>query len=523
MSEDKRPNFLVFITDQHRADHLGCYGHPVLRTPHIDSIAEGGTRFTRFYVSNPVCMPNRATLMTGRPTSANGVRHNGIPLSLSASTFVEVLRLGGYDTALIGKSHLQNFTARPAEKGPNPAKGAALEEAWGPDGGDYGQETPARWQSPDPLKLSLPFYGFEHVDLVTLHGDQCGGHYYQWLREQVGDAEALRGPQNQLAHDYTAPQAWRTAVPEELYPTSYIRDRTVDWLGQRNDTEDPYFCFVSFPDPHHPFTPPGQYWDLYKPEQMTLPASFGAHQNPPPTLDWARREFESGDAAEDSTSAFMVSERHVLETMALTCGMTAMIDDAIGAILAALRALPSDRPTIIAFTTDHGDFLGDHGLMLKGPMHFDGLVRVPFIWNDPEADQVPVADGLSGTIDIARTVLARAGLAPYNGIQGQDLGATMTSGKSGRRSILIEDDGNRAYLGFSEPPRLRTVVTEQYRLSLYLGQDWGELYDLEADPDECLNLWDDPEHAAVRADLVTELAHRMIEADETSPWPKLVA
>src|SRR5205807_5196585 len=104
-----RPSFLLFITDQHRVDYLSCYGHPVLRTPHIDSIAARGTRFDRFYVATPVCMPNRATLMTGRMPSVHGVRSNGSPLSLSSNTFVDALRAAGYATALVGKSHLQNF------------------------------------------------------------------------------------------------------------------------------------------------------------------------------------------------------------------------------------------------------------------------------------------------------------------------------------------------------------------------------------------------------------------------------
>src|SRR5216683_10056 len=109
MPKSPRPNFLLFITDQHRADFLGCYGHPVLRTPHIDSIATRGTAFDRFYVASPVCMPNRSSLMTGRMPSVHGVRCNGLPLPLHANTFVDALRAAGYATALVGRSHLQNF------------------------------------------------------------------------------------------------------------------------------------------------------------------------------------------------------------------------------------------------------------------------------------------------------------------------------------------------------------------------------------------------------------------------------
>ena len=120
----KRPNFLLFITDQHRADFLGCYGHPVLRTPHIDSIAAKGTAFDKFYVASPVCMPNRSSLMTCRMPSVHGVRSNGIPLSMNSVTFVDLLREAGYRTALIGKSHLQNFTSwPPIIKRPPPREG----------------------------------------------------------------------------------------------------------------------------------------------------------------------------------------------------------------------------------------------------------------------------------------------------------------------------------------------------------------------------------------------------------------
>src|SRR5215831_10203127 len=105
-----RPNFLLFITDQQRADHIGCYGNPVVQTPNINRLAENGARFDRFYVATPICMPNRATLMTGRMPSLHGARQNGIPLSLTATTFVDIMRAGGYHTVLIGKCHLQSIS-----------------------------------------------------------------------------------------------------------------------------------------------------------------------------------------------------------------------------------------------------------------------------------------------------------------------------------------------------------------------------------------------------------------------------
>src|SRR6201747_1493345 len=150
MAKSCRPNFLLFITDQHRADFLGCYGHPVLRTPNIDSIAARGMAFDRFHVASPVCQPNRASLMTGRMPSVHDVRSNGIPLSMDAVTFVDLLRDAGYRTALIGKSHLQNFTPHePIIKRPLPRQGfhepsPGLRQALRNDLADakYEQETP---------------------------------------------------------------------------------------------------------------------------------------------------------------------------------------------------------------------------------------------------------------------------------------------------------------------------------------------------------------------------------------------
>ena len=300
-----RPNFLLFITDQHRADYLGCSGHPALATPHIDSIAARGTRFERFYVATPVCMPNRATLMTGRMPSVHGVRSNGSPLSLQSNTFVDALLAAGYWTALVGKSHLQNFSdgaallKRPPPRAGDLALDAALAEARKPAAADgpYDQEHPRRWEAGRDFAMQLPFYGFGHVDLCTAHGDQVGGHYYVWLKSLRADADALRDRRNQLPHDYVCPQAYRTPIPEALYPTAYIADKSCEWLDRYadGDRSQPFFLMTSFPDPHHPFTPPGRYWSMYRPQDMALPPSF-QHRNRPlaRAVAWARAERASG-------------------------------------------------------------------------------------------------------------------------------------------------------------------------------------------------------------------------------------
>ena len=160
--------------------------------------------------------------------------------------------------------------------------------------------------------------------------------FRSWFKEQRADADELRDRANQFEHDYICPQAYRTAIPEEFYPTSYIREKSLEYLEARAASDDgrPFFMMASFPDPHHPFTPPGKYWDMYKPEDMEVPASFDyGNVAPPPHVKWARDLRDKGDAVVNSQSAFAVNEREILEARALTCGMIAMIDDAVGAIL----------------------------------------------------------------------------------------------------------------------------------------------------------------------------------------------
>lgn len=520
-----RPNFLLFITDQHRADHLGCYGDRVLRTPHIDRIAAQGIRFDRFYVATPICMPNRASLMTGRMPSLHGARHNGIPLALTATTFVDLLAADGYDTALIGKCHLQSMSpTKPVNGVPEqdprlrqpPENLCEADRTWSTDG-RYDQELSSNWKNPDH-ELDLPYYGFRHVELCVNHGDRVLGHYGRWLEARRPGSDKLRGPDNQLpGNRYKAPQAWRTAVPEELYPTHYIAERAMAYLEHhaRGGNQRPFFLQCSFPDPHHPFTPPGRYWDLYDPDEIALPASF--HQSEatlPPHLRALHRARDEGKVNRNGQRVIAIGERDAREAIALNYGMIAMIDDRIGMIMAKLRSLGLDRDTVVIFTTDHGDFMGDHQLLLKGALHYRGLIRVPFIWSDPDGGQGgETRNDLAGTVDIGRTILTRAGLASHHGDQGRDL----LGSPDASRDMVVEEHQRYGYMGFGHGFRARSLITARHRLTLYQDAAWGELYDLTDDPDEMMNLWDDPASRPLRDDLIARLAHRMMGLAENSP------
>jgi arylsulfatase A-like enzyme len=525
---DKQPNFLLFITDQQRADHLGCYGNPGVRTPAIDALARAGWCADEFYTATPICMPNRASLMTGRMPSRHGVRHNGIELSFDETTFVEALRAAGYATAHVGKSHLQNIEIIPPGY-PREGQPRRKHEARREGPGRHGQEIWKRWEDDPDCDIETPFYGFDTVDLVIHHADTAYGHWRRWLRAQTREADRLIGPENAPASPglelAKCRQAWRTRVPEELYPTAWIADRSIARLREMAKGPKPWFLHCSFPDPHHPFTPPGRYFDMAKPEDVPAPRSFHAHhEGLAPHLRWLYEMRDTGRALKHTQALFACSEREAREAIALNYGSIACIDDAIARVMKDTAVNEHGRDTVVIFTSDHGDFLGDHQLLLKGPVHYRGLVRVPFIWSDPAGPKGQRSTALSQTTDIAPSILERAGVEPWNGIQGHSL-IPVISGKRQRlrERLLIEEEGQRYYMGFPDRVRMRSVITDRYRLSLYDGVPWGELYDRREDPDELVNRWDDSASRGLRGSLSDELVRAILEHSETSPYPSQIA
>jgi arylsulfatase A-like enzyme len=223
------------------------------------------------------------------------------------------------------------------------------------------------------------------------------------------------------------------------------------------------------------------------------------------------------------TGAMSLPDRELREAMALTCGMISMIDDAVGDMLQVLESSGLADNTIVVFTSDHGDFMGDHGMILKGGPHYQSLLRVPMIWKDPRINQPDRTNVLGSTIDLAPTILSAAGVEPFHDIQGYDLGPVIAKQveQLPREAVLVEEDSYHVdQYSFDGQFRARTLVTDQYRMTIYLGQDWGELYDLSADPFETNNLWDDVSAAEVRQALIWQMTQNMLDYCSRSPWPK---
>jgi arylsulfatase A-like enzyme len=390
--------------------------------------------------------------------------------------------------------------------------------------------------SPESASNKLPGsnYGFSETHFCLEHGDEVGGDFARWLQEQTlaeGEAPGLQHalpPEKAIA----APQAWRTSLDRSHYPTSYIEETTCSWLldhAAKKDRRAPFFIQCSFPDPHHPFTPPEPYWSMYRPEDIELPASFYAPLDEAPPHKLAlHRELAQGERKTGGSRVIAVREDEARQAIALNYGSITMIDDAVGRILETLGKTGLADNTVVIFMSDHGDYMGDHGLLFKGPLHYQSIIRMPFLWKDTPASFHPGRrrDSVCA-MDLAPSILERAGLEGWHGIQGKSLlGIIRTPEASGREAqaartpdmpILIEEQSHRKVPGLPDPPKVRTLISGRWRLSLFADAGWGELYDLEEDPDELHNRFEDPSCEKVKCELLFTLGTEMTRLSPDMP------
>ena len=513
-------NILFLMTDQHRFDHVGFNGNKIVRTPNLDALAARSVNFKKTFVSNPICMPNRSTIMTGRMPSIHGVRHNGMSLDWRSNTYVRVLKQAGYRTSHIGKSHLQNMGVNRSGmlkyvdfSLPDEAIEMGLDEGWDDC------ENLARYRSLDEVSLPDDFYGFERADFTVSHGDICGGHYYQWLLENGLDPSEYQGPKNALNNYEGWHQVYQTRIPAELYPTSYIANRTIEELDAAAADDRPFMIHCSFPDPHHPFSPPGKYWEMFDPKEMPLPESF--RQDHADSMGHLQAYVaEPGVPNSNATHPFSPSADQLRHALAAQYGMIALIDDQVGRILAKLEETGQAGNTIIVFTSDHGDMFGDHGLIMKHTMLYEGCTHVPLLISAPGCEPGN-REGLTGSIDIAQTLLELTGCTPYYDMQGFSLAAMLTDNSvKVRESLLIEEDEREDIFGIGKPFRSRTLVTESSRTTVYEGVARGEHYKLANDPGEVENQWGDQ---ASRAIALEQLMQEMMRVGDHTPRPRYSA
>jgi len=479
-----KPNVLFVITDQQRADHAGFMGNPVVRTPHLDAIAERGTVFDSAWVANPVCMPNRSSIMTSRMPSVHGVVFNDRSLEWGAATHVRQFRSQGYRTALIGKSHLQHGMSRnsmfPGDTTPTVDHGY-----------DDGWDTLEHFErySTDLPPWPDDFYGFGHVELAIDHGARVTGHHLHWALDKGVAYEDLVVPYSSDAPARRRSDRWwqvyEPPYDPEIHSTNFVTEQTISFIEDAAGAGEPWYAWASFPDPHHPMTPPGEWFDRHDPADMELPDSITDPLEHGP--EYLRRMQQRAPTTQRSWVATCGATDHGLmqECIAATYGMIEFIDDGVGRIVAALERLGQLDNTIIVFTSDHGDMMGDHGLMLKGFIPFTGTQKVSMVVADPRRSPGGTAS-LASSIDLGPTLMDLCDVAPHDGMQGRSLVPVMDEPtESVRDHSLIEDDLPSITAGLLRiPHRIRTIVCNDGLKYTRFSNGDTLLFDLTDDPGE---------------------------------------
>ena len=495
-------NILVVIADQLRVDHLGFSGRVPVRTPHIDRLASQGHVFNRAYVANPVCMPNRATIMTGMWPSAHGLRTNGIPLNPQIETFARVLRRSGWRTSAVGKLHLQPM-GYPYEEYQLEQIRSAAPDLWeqavtGPFGEAFQSWEAFERHVDGDLVIPPDYYGFDDVALVVGHGDRVSGTYVAWARERGFDPVSQAGRANARWASPVWDHVWESNVPAAVHATTFITDESISRIEQYAQAGEPFLLCVSYPDPHHPFAPPSEYFHRHRPEDMPLPDSFFDDHAASP--EYIRRIVERrGTTDIDPMMLFSPTEEQFRQALAAELGSIEFIDDSVGRIVGALEAQGIAEETVIVFTSDHGDAFGEHGLILKHFTHYDPVIRVPLIISGGGLGS-GTHDQLASSADIAPTLLDLTGADPLPAAQGTSLRPLIEGDAetAWRSALLVEEDQPYGLDVLPGPVRLRTVVTAGLRLTRIAGTPITELYNLSADRDERTNLAGDPEAAPLR-------------------------
>ncbi|MDZ7677958.1 MAG: sulfatase-like hydrolase/transferase [Acidimicrobiales bacterium] len=499
---------LFVTTDQQRYDSLGCNGGAIARTPVVDRLAAEGIRYQRAVPQSVVCMPSRSTMLTGQHPRTHGVWMNGVPLPVDAPSAAGVLQRAGYRTALVGKAHFEPYIDPFGRFTENTLARQGLTSATRP------------WHDGS----TGPHRGFEHLELAT-HGATGQLHYARWLADTHPEAIAWYYAtldrdlevNSEGGGDTGAPQVKDNPIPRDWYHTDWVADRTIAWLDALDEGDD-WFCWMSFPDPHHPWDPPVEEMRRVDWRDVPLPAGYPEERErreaildakPRHWRQWYDGTLVSNFEAPLNWVPATLTADQVREVNARTAVECELIDEALGRVLAACAARGWADDVDVIFTTDHGELQGDFGLLFKGPYHVDGLMRLPLVWRPaPSAEVAPaVVSRPVGLVDLAPTWCRIAGLDPRPWMEGTALPVDDHDADSRHRGpVVTEWDSER----FGVEVRLRTITRQDLVCTItepgtvHDGTE-GELYDLADDPLQRVNRFDDPSYRGIRDDLVTDL------------------
>jgi arylsulfatase len=437
-----QPNVLIIHADQHRCDCLGAYGNAGIRTPHIDALARDGVRYDQHFCAFPVCTPSRYSLLSGLYVHQHLGWTNHCTLPPGLPTFPRVLRDSGYSTAAVGKMHF----------------------------------TPTYMET-----------GFQQMVLAEQNGPgRYDDDYHRYLRERdLCDGVDLTDQEQEYRRS-APPEYWNhlgavvSDLDEEHHSTTWIADRAMDMLD--GWTPGGNLLLAGFIKPHHPFDPPAPWHSMYRPEGLQLLPGW-TDACSPDDLAWSPGYFANAE----------IDVSQLKRAMAYYYASISQIDHHVGRMVQLLRARGLYDDTLIVYTSDHGDYMGYHHLLLKGNRMYDPLMRIPLIIKYPGREQAGETRGeLCSNVDVAPTLLRHTGCSVPETMSGLDL----RNMGAGRDAVFAESGRGREYM----------ARTRRHKLLYTPDGDQTRLFDLELDPLELNDRSAEPEYLDERQALEQRLA-----------------
>ena len=461
-----QPNIILIITDQQRYDTINALGYPYMDSPNLDRLVNEGLSFDNCHITAPSCAPARASLFTGYYPHVTGIMRNG---DLWRHSWVEDLAESGYHCVNIGKMHSKPF------------------------------ETPL---------------GFHERFVVENKDRYLQGREYMDQWDKALESRGLVKQQRVLyrkREDYKERMgAFSWDLPPETQSDNFVGGLTCSWLRNR-PVKQPLFLQIGFPGPHPPYDPTPEAAAEYIDRELPLPEVTKADlDGQPPPFQQLRQHNTEVD--HDSIVHLLEPSRLQLQRLrAYYAANVSMIDQQVGDIMATLEAQGYLENSIVIFTSDHGDCLGDHGHIQKWTM-YDIITRVPTIfWAPGRFEGGRRISELCQWMDIGSTILEMAGVQPAESVQAQSLlPALQGEAWPGRELVFAEHPADTVYEG----PLMTMARGERYKLVHFLGEDYGQLFDLEADPSEERNRWDDESLAPMKQELLLALLNWRIASTE---------
>ncbi|MBN1901183.1 sulfatase-like hydrolase/transferase [Candidatus Sumerlaeota bacterium] len=463
-------NILWVCADQQRFDTLNCYGNPFVHTPNLNGLAERGTIFNNCFSQSPVCTPSRSCFLTGRYPRTTGCRQNGQDIPETEIPVTKILSDAGYTCGLSGKLHLSAC---------HPDACPTIERRIDDGYSEF-------YWSHHPYRDEWPGYN----------------QYQLWLKEK---GEVCDPPQHPECK-------WVAFSPrEEFHHTTWCANKGIDFIERRANDKSPWLFSMNLFDPHHPFDAPEEYLSRYMPFLDEIPLPNYVEGELEHKTVFQRIDHEGAYGRERMYPFTKMSEKDHRLIRASYYAMCDLIDAQAGRLIKALEETGQSENTIVIFSADHGEMLGDHGIYLKGPYFYEPAIHVPLIISFPGHIKQGRSEALIELADIAPTLLEAVGLPRHPGMQGRSFWKLLSGEEernSRREDVYCEYynalDSHRdptAQLTMARTPHIKIVVDHSH--------SFGELYDLKKDPKETNNLWDDPDYRDVKMEMLLRVCNRM--------------